>query len=151
MPAIVRRLQGNPDCIYAVICGARRHWTVSWMRVNNYPEFKFLVEPRELTDEEAFRIADLGNRNRRDLGDYERACDYARAVDRYYDGSQQRMLSGWKSASAGSAVIRKLAKLPAEVVAAFGSALVTGISHGAALGRCFACRSRESGSSPTPH
>lgn len=133
VPAIVRRVQGDPACAYEVICGARRHWTVSWMRANNYPDFKFLVEPRELTDEEAFRIADLENRSRRDLSDYERARDYARAADRYYGGSQQRMAERLEVSKSWLSRYLELAKLPAEIVAAFGSARVIGISHGATL------------------
>jgi ParB family chromosome partitioning protein len=133
VPAIVRRVQGDPACAYEVICGARRHWTVSWMRANNYPDFKFLVEPRELTDEEAFRIADLENRSRRDLSDYERARDYARAADRYYGGSQQRMAERLEVSKSWLSRYLELAKLPAEIVAAFGSARIIGISHGATL------------------
>lgn len=133
VPAIVRRIRDDPACAYEVVCGARRHWTALWMRANNYPDFKFLVEPRELTDEEAFRIADLENRSRRDLSDYERACDYARAVDRYYGGSQQRMAERLEVSKSWLSRYLELAKLPTEVVAAFGSALVIGISHGATL------------------
>lgn len=131
--AIVRRVPDDPAYAYEVICGARRHWTVSWMRANNYPDFKFLVEPRELTDEEAFRLADLENRSRQDLSDYERARDYARAVDRYYGGSQQRMAERLEVSKSWLSRYLELAKLPAEVVAAFGSALAIGISHGAIL------------------
>ncbi len=76
---------------FEVICGARRHWTACWMRANNYPDFKFLIEPRELTDEEAFRLADLENRSRKDLSDYERARDYLRALERYFGGNQRQM------------------------------------------------------------
>jgi ParB family chromosome partitioning protein len=133
VPAIARRLRGDPVYEYEVICGARRHWTISWLRANNHPEFKFLVEPRELTDEEAFRIADLENRSRRDLSDYERACDYARAVDRYYGGSQQRMAERLEVSKSWLSRYLELAKLPAEIVAAFGSAQVIGISHSATL------------------
>jgi len=133
VPAIVRRLRGDPLHEYEVICGARRHWTISWLRANDHPEFKFLVEPRELTDEEAFRIADLENRSRRDLSDYERACDYARAVDRYYDGSQQRMAERLEVSKSWLSRYLELAKLPAEIIAAFGSAQVIGISHSATL------------------
>ncbi len=133
VPAIVRRIQGDPERAYEVICGARRHWTVSWMRAHDYPEFKFLIEPRELTDEEAFRIADLENRSRRDLSDYERACDYARAVERYYGGSQQRMAERLEVTKSWLSRYLELARLPAEVVASFGSPHVIGISHGAAL------------------
>jgi ParB family transcriptional regulator, chromosome partitioning protein len=131
--AIVRRVQGDPAHTYEVICGARRHWTVSWLRTHDYPDFKFLIEPRELTDEEAFRVADLENRNRRDLSDYERACDYARAVERYYDGSQQRMADRLEVTKSWLSRYLELAKLPADVVAAFGTPHVLGIRHGAIL------------------
>ena len=133
VPAIVRRVLGDPGCAYEVICGARRHWSASWMRAHDYPEFKFLVEPRELSDEEAFRIADLENRSRRDLSDFERAHDYARAVDRYYGGSQQRMADRLEVSKSWLSRYLELAKLPPEIVAAFGSPHAIGISHGAAL------------------
>ncbi len=41
MPAIVRRVSGEADYDFEVICGARRHWTISWLRSHNYPDFKF--------------------------------------------------------------------------------------------------------------
>ncbi len=84
VPAIVRRVRDDPAFDFEVICGARRHWSVSWLRAHNYPEFRFLVEIRDLTDEEAFRLADLENRARADISDYERARDYLRALDHYY-------------------------------------------------------------------
>ena len=133
VPAIVRRVTDDPHHAFEVVCGARRHWTVTWMRAHSYPEFRFLIEPRELTDEEAFRIADLENRSRRDLSDYERAADYARAIDRYYDGSQQRMAERLEVSKSWLSRYLELAKLPAEVIAAFGSPHVIGISHGAVL------------------
>lgn len=92
VPAIVRRVRGDPQHDFEVICCARRHWTASWMRANGFPAFAFLVEPRELTDEEAFRVADLENRIRRDLSDVERARDYARG----------RALLRWQSGAHGT-------------------------------------------------
>ena len=71
---------------FEVICGARRHWTISWLRSHNYPDFKFLIDVREIGDEEAFRLADIENRARDDLTDLERARDYLRALDAYYEG-----------------------------------------------------------------
>lgn len=133
VPAIVRRVKGDQAHQYEVICGARRHWSVSWLRSHDYPDFKFLVEPRELSDEEAFRIADLENRSRKDLSDYERATDYARAVERYYDGSQQRMAERLKVTKSWLSRYLELAKLPPEVLACFESTHVIGISHAAAL------------------
>lgn len=133
VPAIVRRVTDDPAFDFEVICGARRHWSVSWLRRNSYPELRFLVEPRELTDEEAFRIADLENRHRKDLSDYERATDYARALERYYAGSQQRMLERLNVSKSWLSRYLELAKLPTEVLGAFGSPHLVGISHAAQL------------------
>jgi ParB family transcriptional regulator, chromosome partitioning protein len=133
VPAIVRRVMNDPDCDYEVICGARRHWSVSWLRAHDYPQFRFLIEPRELSDEEAFRIADLENRNRKDLSDHERAMDYHRAVERYYGGSQQRMAERLQVTKSWLSRYLELARLPPEVIAAFGSPHELGISHAARL------------------
>lgn len=89
-PAIVRRLE-DAEHEFEVICGARRHFAVSWLRGNNYPQFRYLVEVRDLTDEEAFRLADIENRDREDISDYERAVDYAEAIRLYYGGAQKAM------------------------------------------------------------
>jgi len=133
MPAIVRRVTGDPRHDFEVVCGARRHWTVTWLRANNYPEFKFLIEPREVTDEEAFRLADLENRNRKDLSDYERATDYVRAIERYYGGSQQRMVERLEVSKSWLSRYLELARLPAEILASFGSPQVIRITHAAVL------------------
>ena len=116
VPAIVRRIPDDPEHAFEVICGARRHWTISWLRAHDYPDLKFLVEPRELTDEEAFRVADLENRSRKDLSDYERATDYARALELYYDGSQQRMADRLEVSKSWLSRYLELARLPTEVL-----------------------------------
>jgi len=133
IPAIVRRVSSDPDHDFEVICGARRHWTVTWLRAHDFPSFRFLIEPRELTDEEAFRVADLENRSRQDLSDHERATDYARAVERYYEGSQQRMAERLEVTLSWLNRYLELARLPPEVVASFGVARAIGISHAGKL------------------
>jgi ParB family chromosome partitioning protein len=133
VPAIVRRVKGDAAYQFEVVCGARRHWSVSWLRAHDYPDFKFVVEPRELSDEEAFRIADLENRSRKDLSDYERAIDYARAIERYYDGSQQRMADRLRVSKSWLSRYLELAKLPPEILGCFDSPHAIGISHAAAL------------------
>jgi ParB family transcriptional regulator, chromosome partitioning protein len=133
VPAIVRRVKGDADLDFEIVCGARRHWTVSWMRGHDYPDFKLLVEIRELTDEEAFRVADIENRHRKDISDYERATDYLRAVERYYDGNQQRMVDRLRVTKSWLSRYLELAKLLAEAVAAFGSPHVIGIRNAAEL------------------
>jgi ParB family transcriptional regulator, chromosome partitioning protein len=131
--AIVRRVSGDPERPYEVICGARRHWTVAWMRAHDYPDFKFLIEVRELSDEEAFRVSDIENRSRKDLSDYERAMDYARAVERYYGGSQQRMAERLEVTKSWLSRYLELARLPPDVISAFSSPHLLGISHAGAI------------------
>jgi ParB family chromosome partitioning protein len=84
-PAIVRVVRGDDQCDYEVICGARRHWTATHLKMD------LLIEERELTDEEAFVLSDKENRDRKDISDYERSLDYLRALELYYDGVQSRM------------------------------------------------------------
>lgn len=119
-PAIVRRLQGE-DHEYEVICGARRHFAVSWLRAHNYTQFKYLIEVRDLSDEEAFRLADIENRERDDISDYERARDYAEAINLYYGGKQKAMAARLEVSEAWLSRYLGLAKLPDTIVAAFPS------------------------------
>lgn len=119
-PAIVRRLRGQ-GAEYEVICGARRHYAISWLRANNYPQFRYLVEVRDLTDEEAFRLADIENRDREDLSDYERARDYAQALELYYNGRQKAMAERLEVSETWLSRYLQLARLPEAVVAAWPS------------------------------
>lgn len=117
-PAIVRKVDNDPDIDYEVICGARRHWTVTWLRAHNYPEFKYLIEVRDLTDEQAFRLSDIENRDNLDLSDYERATDYKNALESYYK-NQKEMARRIEVSEAWLSRYLDLADLPAPVVKAF--------------------------------
>lgn len=120
-PAIVRRVSGPDGTAYEVICGARRHFAVSWLRANNYPQFKYLIEVRDLTDEEAFRLADIENRDREDISDFERARDYAHAVEAYYGGRQKSMAERLEVSEAWLSRYLQMARLPVAVIAAYAS------------------------------
>lgn len=133
MPAIVRRVSGDPDFDFEVICGARRHWSISWLRAHNYPEFKFLVDVREMGEEEAFRLADIENRARDDLTDLERARDYLRALDTYYDGRQKTMAERLKVSESWLTRYLDLARLPVELTRAFVNPQDLGIRNAMAL------------------
>lgn len=133
IPAIVRRVTGEPDYDFEVICGARRHWTISWLRAHNYPDFKFLVDVREIGDEEAFRLADIENRARDDLTDLERARDYLRALDTYYDGRQKTMAERLKVSESWLTRYLDLARLPAELTRAFVAPQELGIRNAISL------------------
>ncbi|MFV0643691.1 MAG: ParB/RepB/Spo0J family partition protein [Sphingomonadaceae bacterium] len=129
VPAIVRRVQGDPEIEFEVICGARRHWSVNWLRENNYPNIRFLVEVRDLTDEEAFRVSDLENRAREDLTDYERARDYLRALEAYYGGVQKNMAERLNVTPSWLSRYLDLARLPEVIIAAFSSPHDLRIKH----------------------
>lgn len=118
-PAIVRRLPAGQGAEYEVICGARRHFAISWLRANNYAQFRYLVEVRELTDEEAFRLADIENRDRADLSDYERARDYLQALDIYYGGKQKTMAARLEVSEAWLSRYLHLARLPQPILEAW--------------------------------
>ncbi|MET3725939.1 ParB/RepB/Spo0J family partition protein [Sphingomonas trueperi] len=133
MPAIVRRLSNDPDFDFEVICGARRHWTISWLRSHNYPDFKFLIDIREIGDEEAFRLADIENRARDDLTDLERAKDYLRALGRYYDGRQRTMAERLNVTESWLTRYLDLARLPPELTCAFANPQDLGVRNAIAL------------------
>lgn len=119
-PAVVRRVADDPDHDWEVICGARRHWSVSYLRHVEHRDIKFLIDERELTDEQAFRISDLENRARQDISDYERAVDYRDAVQTFYGGVANRMAERLEVSKHWLSRFLDLAKLPEEVVQAFG-------------------------------
>ena len=120
-PAIVRKLERGQAAEYEVICGARRHFAVSWLRANNYPQFRYLVEVRELSDEEAFRLADVENRDREDISDFERAKDYAGALEQYYGGRQKAMAERLEVSEGWLSRYLTLARLPDIIVSAYAS------------------------------
>lgn len=132
-PAIVRRVEDNQGVDFEVICGARRHWVISWLRANNFPKFKFLIEVRELNDEEAFRLADAENRDRADISDYERACDYLGALERFYGGKQKAMADRIEVSEGWLSRYLDLGRLPAEIVDAFALVTDLRIQHGREL------------------
>lgn len=119
-PAIVRRLSNDPDFDFEVICGARRHWSVSFLRMIEHRSIKFLIEERDLDDEAAFRLADIENRSRQDICDFERALDYRNAVGAYYGGVARRMAERMEVREGWLSRFLDLAKLPEEVIEAFG-------------------------------
>lgn len=133
IPAIVRRVSGDANYDFEVICGARRHWSIGWLRAHNYPDFKFLVDVREIGDEEAFRLADIENRARDDLTDLERAKDYLRALDAYYEGRQKTMAERLKVSESWLTRYLDLARLPSELTNAFAHPQDLGIRNAIAL------------------
>lgn len=119
IPAIVRRLRDDPDFDYEIVAGVRRWWTVKWLRSHHHPDFEYLVTVQNLTDEEAFRVSDVENRSRKDITDWERAKEYARALQEFYGGSQSEMASHLNISKSWLSRLLDVARLPSAVVAAF--------------------------------
>lgn len=121
VPAIIRRIDGDPQFEYEVIAGTRRHWSISWLRENSYPEMKFLVQVADLDDEAAFRLADIENRARKDVSDLERARNYAAALKMHYGNHQSRMAERLKLSQSWLSKMIKVAGIPDTIIAAFAS------------------------------
>ena len=122
VPAIVRRIEGNDDFDYEVIAGTRRHFAISWLRANSYPDMKLLAQVADLDDEAAFRLADFENPARKDVSDLERARNYAAALTTHYGGHLTRMAERLKLSKGWLSKMIKVAGIPDGIVAAFGSA-----------------------------
>ena len=119
-PAIVRKLDNDANFKYEVICGARRHWSISYLRANNFPEFKFLIEVQDLTDEQAFRLSDIENRDREDISDYERAIKYLKAVNKFYK-TQKAMAERLQVSQTWLSRYLDLATMPQEIIRCYAS------------------------------
>lgn len=121
VPAVIRRLEGDPDHDYEVVAGTRRHWSISWLRTNSYPDMVFIAQVHVLDDEAAFRIADIENRARADVSDIERARNYAQAMGAYYGGHLTRMAERLNISKGWLSKMVKVAGIPDTVLGAFAS------------------------------
>lgn len=119
IPAIVRRLKGDPDFDFEIIAGVRRWWTVRWLREHHHPEFEYLVTIQNVSDEEAFRVSDIENRSRKDISDWERAKEYSRALEEFYGSNQSEMAEHLKISRSWLSRLLDVARLPADIVSAF--------------------------------
>jgi ParB family transcriptional regulator, chromosome partitioning protein len=119
VPAIVRRVEGDTAYDYEVIAGTRRHFAISWLRANSYPDMKLLATAADLDDEAAFRLADIENRARKDVSDIERARNYAAALANHYGGHQTRMAERLKISKGWLSKMLKVANLPEDLLSCF--------------------------------
>jgi ParB family transcriptional regulator, chromosome partitioning protein len=119
IPAIVRKTD-DPDHPYEIVAGMRRHFAISWLRANHFPEYRYLINVQELDDEAAFRLSDLENRARSDISDYERGQGYRAALEKHYGGSISTMADRLNIASMTLRRYVDLTQLDQRIVAAFG-------------------------------
>ena len=119
VPAIVRPIAGDPDHDFEVITGTRRHFSISWLRASGREDLFFIAQVENLNDEAAFRLADLENRARNDVSDFERARNYAAALDSHYDGHLTRMAERLNLSKGWLSKMIRIASLPEAVIGAF--------------------------------
>ena len=120
IPAVVRRTS-HAERPYELIIGTRRHWAISWLNANHYPDIELVAIIEDIDDEAAFRLADIENREREDISDLERGLNYKAAVEAYYGGVQLRMAERLKMSKSQLARYIALTELPPYIVGAFGS------------------------------
>lgn len=116
IPVVLRPVTGDPNADYEVVVGTRRHWTARHL---GRPLLGQVDET--LTDEKAFVQADLENRDRKDISDYERAMNYQEALNRYYGGRQNALAAAIGVKEAWLSRYLDLADMPAVIVEAYPS------------------------------
>lgn len=132
IPAVVRRTPGGP-LPYELVTGTRRHWAISWLNSNHYPDIDLIAIIEDLDDEAAFRLADIENREREDISDLERGLNYKAAVDRFYGGVQLRMAERLKISKSQLARYIALTDIPPFLISAFHSPMDLQAKYGERL------------------
>lgn len=135
-PAIVRPT-GDAAVPYEIVAGNRRHWSISWLRANNYPDFKYLINIQQLDDEAAFRWSDLENRARTDISDFERARGYATALHRLYNNSKVHMAERIGISRRNLSRFLDLGELNPIFIEALGGFRVVQVNHGQQIKQIF--------------
>jgi ParB family chromosome partitioning protein len=154
-PAIVRSLQGEGRVDengrthdFEIISGARRHWTVSWLRskgeVNTQGEpYLFLVVVRDdLDTTQAFELSDAENRGQKDISDYERAREYSWALKSLYEGNVSKMAQAIQMDRSHLTRLLALTEMPDTVVKAYPSILDIRTHHWRQLSPYFSSNER---------
>lgn len=121
IPVLVRANPPGSDEPYELLVGSRRRFAVDWLNHNGRPEIRLNALIVDLDDEEAFRLADIENREREDITELDRARSYQHAVDRFYGGVQSRMAEAISLSNSQLSRLLSLAQMPEEVVNAFAT------------------------------
>lgn len=121
IPVLVRLNPGVSEQPYQLLVGSRRRFAIDWLNHNGRPELRLNALLVELSDEEAFRLADIENRERADICELDRARSYQQAVDRFYGGVQSRMAQALGLSNSQLSRLLALAQLPEEVIQAFAT------------------------------
>ncbi len=133
IPVLVRRSAPGADQPYELLVGSRRRFSVNWLNHNGRPEVRLNALVVEMSDEEAFRLADIENREREDITELDRARSYQRAVDRFYGGVQSRMAEALSLSNSQLSRLLSLALMPDDVVNAFATKAELRVRHSEVL------------------
>lgn len=115
VPAVGRRLQGNPDFDIEIICGARRLFVARHLKI------PIRVELRELTDQHAAAAIVVENSLRKQISPYERGLWLAKLLRQKVYRSQDEMARGLDITPTQVTRLLKFAELPTLVISAFAS------------------------------
>lgn len=129
IPVVVRRTPGG-NKQYELVIGTRRHWAISWLNANHYPDIELVAIIEDLDDEAAFRLADIENREREDISDLERGENYKAAVNAYYEGVQARLADRVKLSKSMLGRYIGLTEIPHTIISAFNSPMDIQVRHG---------------------
>lgn len=155
-PAIVRTLRDDDridetgqEHDFEIISGARRHWTVSWLReheeVNAAGEpYLFLVVVRDdLDTTAAFELSDAENRGQKDISDFERAREYRWALESLYESNTSRMAEAIKMDRSALTRLLALTDMPEVILRSYPSILDVKTHHWRQLGPYLSSKERE--------
>lgn len=121
IPVLVRQNPPGSELPYQLLVGSRRRFAIDWLNHNGRPEIRLSALIVEMSDEEAFRLADIENRERQDITELDRARSYQQAVDRFYGGVQSRMAEALGLSNSQLSRLLSLAQMPDAVVDAFAT------------------------------
>jgi ParB family chromosome partitioning protein len=133
IPVLVRTNPPGSELAYELLVGSRRRFAVNWLNHNGRPEIRLNAMVVDLSDEEAFRLADIENRERQDITELDRARSYQGAVDRFYGGVQSRMAEALNLSNSQLSRLLSLAQMPDEVVDAFATREELRVRHSEVL------------------
>lgn len=133
IPVLVRTNPPGSELPYELLVGSRRRFSVNWLNHNGRPEIRLNAMVVDLSDEEAFRLADIENRERQDITELDRARSYQGAVDRFYGGVQSRMAEALNLSNSQLSRLLSLAQMPDEVVDAFATREELRVRHSEVL------------------
>jgi ParB family chromosome partitioning protein len=113
LPVVARRVTGDLEHDFEVICGARRLFIARHLNV------PLQADIRDLTDREAVIALEIENCHRKDISAYERGRSYARWLADGYFSSQGDIAHTLEISPSQVSRLLKIARLPSVIVNAF--------------------------------